>query len=55
MIFGAVPSGVVRVEASSAGSPVVSVDVLDVPTKIDPDLDAFALVVPAERVGLRGY
>ena len=55
VIFGAVPSGVVRVEASSAGSPVVSVDVLDVPTKIDPDLDAFALVVPAERVELRGY
>ena len=55
VIFGAVPSGVVRVEASSAGSPVVSVDVLDVPTKIDPDLDAFALVVPAARVELRGY
>jgi hypothetical protein len=55
VIFGAVPSGVVRVEASSAGGPVVSVDVLDVPTKIDPDLDAFALVVPPERVELRGY
>ena len=55
VIFGAVPSDVVRIEASSAGSPVVSVDVLDVPTKIDPDLDAFALVVPPERVELRGY
>jgi len=55
VIFGAVDSGVVRVEASSAGGPVVSVDVLDVPTKIDPDLNAFALVVPPGRVELRGY
>ena len=56
VIFGAVPSGVVRVEASSAGSPVVSVDVLDVPTKIDPDLDAFALVVPpGGTFDIRGF
>ena len=55
VIFGAVPSGVLRVEASSAGSPVVSVDVLDVPTKIDPDLNSFALVVPPGRVDLRGF
>jgi len=55
VIFGAVASGVVRVEASSARGPVVSADVLDVPTKIDPDLDAFALVVPPDHVELRGY
>jgi hypothetical protein len=55
VIFGAVASGVVRVEASSAGGPVVSVDVLDVPTKIDPDLNAFALVVmPGGRIDVRG-
>jgi hypothetical protein len=55
VIFGAVASGVVRIEASAAGGPIVSVDVLDVPTTIDPDLNAFALVVPPDRVDLRGY
>ena len=34
------------VEASTAGGSFVSADVLDVPNKIDPDLNAFALVVP---------
>ena len=59
VVFGAVPEAVVRVEASSAdgsdGS-VVSANVLDVPNTIDPDLNAFALVVaPESKIDLRGF
>jgi hypothetical protein len=59
VVFGAVPEGVVRVEALAAltadGS-VVSADVLDVPNEIDPNLNAFALVFdPHVRVVLSGF
>ena len=55
VIFGAVPEGVVRVEASAADGSIVSTDVLDVPTEIDPDLNAFALVIAPGPVKLLGY
>jgi hypothetical protein len=55
VIFGAVPDAVVRVEASSADATVTSTDVLDVPNEIDPDLNAFALVVAPGPVELLGY
>jgi hypothetical protein len=55
VVFGAVPEGVVRVDASADGS-VVSADVLDVPNEIDPDLNAFVVVVaPEGHLKLRGY
>jgi hypothetical protein len=46
VIYGAVPDGVVRVDATSTvdGS-TESTDTLDVPDEIDPNLNAFALVV----------
>jgi hypothetical protein len=50
-----VPEAAVRVEASSADGSVTSTDVLDVPNEIDPDLNAFALVVPPGSVELLGY
>ncbi len=55
VVFGVVPEGAVRVEASSADGSVTSADVLDVPNEIDPDLNAFALVVPPGPVELLGY
>lgn len=56
VVFGAVPEGVVTVEASPATGGVLSSDVLDVPNTIDPDLNAFALVVPPEgKIDLRGF
>jgi hypothetical protein len=59
VIFGSVPEGVVRVngvEASTADGTTVSTDVLDVPDDIDPDLNAFLLVVdPEMRIDLSGY
>jgi hypothetical protein len=55
VVFGVVPEGAVRVEASSADGSVTSTDVLDVPNEIDPDLNAFALVVPPGSVELLGY
>jgi hypothetical protein len=56
VVFGAVPEGVVTVEASLATGGVVSSDVFDVPNTIDPDLNAFALVVaPEGKIDLRGF
>jgi hypothetical protein len=57
VVFGAVPESVVRVEATTAdGSTVSAADVLDVPNEIDPNLNAFVLVVdPNEHVGFRGF
>jgi hypothetical protein len=55
VIFGAVPGGAVRVEATAADGSVVSAEVLDVPDEIDPDLNAFALVVAPGPLELLGY
>jgi hypothetical protein len=56
LVFGVVPDGVVRVEASTAGSATISADVLDVPSEIAQHLDAFVLVVDARGpVQLTGY
>jgi hypothetical protein len=56
VVFGAVPEGVVRVEASTAVGPTVSADVLDVPSEIAQNLNAFVLVVdPSGPVELTGY
>jgi len=59
VLFGAAPPEVVRieaVEASTADGSFVSADVLDVPNEIDPDLNAFALVVPSgETFDIRGF
>jgi len=57
VIFGAVPEGVARVEASTADGSSVSADVVDVPDEIDPVLNAFALVVPKSdsSLDLLGY
>jgi len=55
VVFGAVPEGVVRVEATTSDS-TVSADVLDVPDEIDPNLNAFALLLePTGPVELKGY
>jgi hypothetical protein len=55
VVFGVVPEGAVRVEASSADGSVMSTGVLDVPNEIDPDLNAFALVVASGPVELLAY
>jgi hypothetical protein len=55
VVFGVVPEGAVRVDASRADGSVTSTDVLDVPNEIDPDLNAFALVVAPGPVELLGY
>lgn len=55
VVYGAAPAGVARVEATAADGSIVSVDVLDVPDEIDPDLDAYALVLPPGPADLRGY
>jgi hypothetical protein len=56
VIFGVVAQGIVRVEASAADGSTVSTDVVDVPDEIDPDLNAFALVVgPTGPVQLEGF
>ncbi|MGA9162481.1 MAG: hypothetical protein WB297_16685 [Actinomycetota bacterium] len=62
VVFGAVPQGVVRVEALTYDAlhmplgAVVDTDVVDVPNEIDPDLNAFVLVVdPAGPVQLNGF
>ena len=62
VIFGALPQGVVRVEALTYDAlhmplgPAVDADVVDVPDEIDPDLNAFVLVVdPAGPVQLNGF
>jgi hypothetical protein len=56
VIFGVVPEGVVRVEASTGGGSPVSADVLDVPDDLDPNLNAFVLVLddPDGKVQLSG-
>jgi len=53
--FGAVPTDVVRVEATAADGSVVPADVFDVPDELDPDSNAFALVASPGRVVVRGY
>jgi hypothetical protein len=56
LVFGVVPEGVVRVEASTPGSATVSADVLDVPSEIALHLNAFVLAVdPSGPVQLTGY
>ena len=55
VVFGAVPEAVVRVEASRADGSVVSAEVLDVPNRIDPDLNAFVLVIAPDPVEFLGY
>jgi hypothetical protein len=55
VVFGAVPEAVVRVEASWADGSVVSAEVLDVPNRIDPDLNAFVLVIAPGPVEFVGY
>jgi hypothetical protein len=53
--FGAIPIDVVRVEATAADGSVVSGEVFDVPDELDPDSNAFALVVAPGPVELLGY
>jgi hypothetical protein len=53
VIFGAVPEDVVRVEAYPALDPIrptdrVEVEVIDVPSAIAPNVNAFVLVVPGD-------
>lgn len=56
VIFGVVPEGVVRVEATTPGASPIAADVVDVPDEIDPTRNAFALVVdPAGPVQLNAY
>jgi hypothetical protein len=55
VVFGVVPEGAVRVDASSADGSVTSTDVLDVPNEIDPGLNAFVLVVAPGPLKLLGY
>lgn len=56
VIFGVVPKGVVRIEASAADGSTVSTDVLDVPDEFDPNVNAFALVTdPHVPVDLTGF
>ena len=56
IVFGVVPEGVVRVEASTAGGSTVSADVLDVPSEIAQHLNAFVLAVdPSGPVQLTGF
>jgi hypothetical protein len=55
VVFGAVPEGAVRMDATSADGSVASTDVLDVPNEIDPDLNAFVLVVAPGPLKLLGY
>jgi hypothetical protein len=55
VVYGAAPARVTRVEATAADGSIVSADVLDVPSEIDPDLDAYALVLPPGPADLRGY
>lgn len=56
VIFGVVPEGVVRVEATIAGGAPVSTDVLDVPKELDANLNAFVVVVdPTGPVQLKGF
>ena len=57
VIFGAVPTEVVRVEAVPAvGGPAASAETLDVPNEIDPTLDAFVMVLPPDTpIDLTAY
>ena len=56
VVFGVVPEGVVRVEASTPGSSTVSADVLDVPSEIAQHVNAFVMVVhPSGPVHMTGY
>jgi hypothetical protein len=53
--FGAIPIDVVRVEGTAADGSVVSAEVLDIPDELDPDSNAFALVVAPGPLELLGY
>jgi hypothetical protein len=56
VVFGVVPEGVVRVEASALGGSTVSAHVLDVPSEIAQHLNAFVLAVdPSGPVQLTGF
>ena len=53
--FGAIPTDVVRVEATASDGSVVPAEVFDIPDELDPDSNAWALVAPPGRVVVRGY
>ncbi len=54
--FGAIPTDVVRVEAMTTDGSVVPAEVFDIPDELDPDSNAFALVVAPEiKIELRGF
>jgi hypothetical protein len=53
--FGAIPIDVVRVEGTAADGSVVPAEVFDIPDELDPDTNAFALVVAPGPVELLGY
>jgi hypothetical protein len=53
--FGAIPTDVVRVEATAADGSVVPAEVFDIPDELDPDSNAFALVAPPGTLELLGY
>ena len=53
--FGAIPTDVVRVEATASDGSVVTAEVFDIPDELDPDSNAWALVAPPGRVVVRGY
>jgi hypothetical protein len=53
--FGAIPTDVVRVEATASDGSVVPAEVFDIPDELDPDSNAFALVVaPEVEIEIRG-
>jgi hypothetical protein len=53
--FGAIPIDVVRVEGTAPDGSIVSGEVFDIPDELDPDSNAFALVVAPGPVELLGY
>jgi hypothetical protein len=53
--FGAIPTAVVRVEATYADGSVLAAEIFDIPDELDPDANAFALVAAPGRIGVRGY
>jgi hypothetical protein len=55
VVFGAIPTDVVRIEGTSADGSVVPGEIFDVPDEIDPGSNAFAIFCPPGRTELRGY
>jgi hypothetical protein len=54
VVFAAVPSDVVSIVGATRVSTEYP-EVLEVPDRIDPDLNAFVIVAPPGRIELRGY